>query len=290
MAVLTANQTLADIDLLMQRHFTPGRDGRKIDGILWHHNAGQLTIEQIYNVWQTREASAHYQVQVDGRIGQLVNDWDTAWHAGNWDANLTKIGIEHANNGGAPDWPISDATLDAGAKLTASLCHTLDLGAPTLDVNIFPHRRFQATQCPGNFFMRIMDDQVSLARKYYLQMGTGSVPITPEAPAKPVAPTVPALPQPFPLRRDHWYGLITGPEASHGGYYAAERPVIKIIQQRLIAKGYVPGITNINSGWADGIFEQPTADAVARFQRAEMPGTTFYGQIWWDDYAQLAKN
>ena len=289
MAVLTATQTLADEERILTTHYTPGRGGKRVTKILWHHNAGVLSIPQIYDVWQTREASAHYQVDVNGRIGQLVHDWDTAWHAGDWDANLTSIGIEHSNSGGAPDWPISDATLDAGAKLTASLCHTLALGTPTLDVNIFPHRRFQATQCPGNFFMRIIDDQISLARKYYNQMGAGSIPVTPETPAKPVAPTVPALPQPFPLPRDHYYGLVTGPERSHGGYYAAERPVVKIIQQRLIAKGYVPGVTDVNSPWADGLFEQPTLDAVARFQRAEMPGTQYYGQVWWDDYAQLAK-
>lgn len=99
----------------------------------------------------------------------------------------------------------------------------------------------------------------------------------------------PGLPQPFPLPRNHYYGLITGPERSHGGYYVNERPVIKVIQQRLIAKGYVPGITNPNNGWADGLFEQPTADAVTRFQQAEMPNTEYYGQVWWDDYEQLSK-
>lgn len=106
---------------------------------------------------------------------------------------------------------------------------------------------------------------------------------------QPVSASAPALPQPFPLRHDHYYGLITGPDQSHGGYYDSEKPVVKIIQQRLIAKGYVPGITDINSSWADGIFEQPTADAVAAFQRAEMPGTTYYGQVWWDDYAKLSQ-
>ena len=115
--------------------------------------------------------------------------------------------------------------------------------------------------------------------------------ITDQTPAPPPQPAgqAPALPQPFPLPRDHYYGDIAGPNRSHGGYHPSERPVVRIIQQRLIAKGYVPGITDVNSPWADGIFEQPTTDAVARFQRAEMPGTTYFGQVWWDDYAQLAK-
>jgi hypothetical protein len=85
----------------------------------------------------------------------------------------------------------------------------------------------------------------------------------------------------------HYFGLITGPKKSHGGYYAAEKPDVKAIQQQLIWAGYVPGQTNINSGWADGIFEQPTADAVTRFQHAHMPGTQYYGQCWSDDWSKL---
>ena len=86
---------------------------------------------------------------------------------------------------------------------------------------------------------------------------------------------------------NEWFGDINGPNASHGGYYEHERPDIQAIQQRLIAKGYVAGITDPNSGWADGLFEQPTIDSVAAFQRAEMPGTQYYGQVWSDDWSQL---
>lgn len=86
----------------------------------------------------------------------------------------------------------------------------------------------------------------------------------------------------------HFFGLITGPEESHGGYYANEREDVRAIQQRLISLGFVPGISNISSGWADGIFEQPTLDAVARWQRAKYPAyTEFYGQVWWDDWERL---
>lgn len=92
---------------------------------------------------------------------------------------------------------------------------------------------------------------------------------------------------PFPLPRDHYFGLITGPERSHGGYYERERPYVAMIQRALIKKGYVPGISDLGSKWADGIFERPTADAVARFQRAELPRTELFGQVWWDDWARL---
>ncbi|GIM88928.1 peptidoglycan-binding domain-containing protein [Paractinoplanes toevensis] len=91
----------------------------------------------------------------------------------------------------------------------------------------------------------------------------------------------------WPLPRGHYFGLITGPAASRGGFTQDERVWVRKIQSQLIRKGYVPGVTDPDSGWADGVFEKPTADAVARFQRAEMPGTKLFGQVWADDFAQL---
>lgn len=93
---------------------------------------------------------------------------------------------------------------------------------------------------------------------------------------------------------DH-FGNINGPDESHGGAFANERPFVKMIQQRLIALGFVPGVTDVNGEWADGIFDTkgnhsltgPTSEAVIRFQRAHMPGTKFFGQVWSDDWAKL---
>ena len=105
------NTLEADLNLLMNKHFTKGRQGRSINKIILHHNDGNLSIQGCWNVWQTRPASAHYQVETSGRIGQLVWDRDTAWHAGNWVANTTSIGIEHADASTHP-YRISDACLE----------------------------------------------------------------------------------------------------------------------------------------------------------------------------------
>ena len=51
----------ADRVKLLNKHFTPGRGGKKIDKVVIHHNAGVLSIDQIWQVWQDRAASAHYQ-------------------------------------------------------------------------------------------------------------------------------------------------------------------------------------------------------------------------------------
>ena len=58
----------ADEDLILSTHMTKGRQGCKVDKIVLHHNGGNLTGRDCYDTWQTREASAHYQVAADGRI------------------------------------------------------------------------------------------------------------------------------------------------------------------------------------------------------------------------------
>lgn len=92
-----------------------------------------------------------------------------------------------------------------------------------------------------------------------------------------------------------YLGSLSGPANSLGGANANEKAAVQLLQRRLIACGFVPGQTDPNSGWADGIYDTPqdkpntgaTSQAVARFQHAYMPGTTFYGQCWWDDWTKL---
>lgn len=157
----------ADKQLFIRKHYTPGRRSR-LRAIVLHHNAGTLTTEGCYWAWQTRKASAHYQVEVDGTIGQLVADRDTAWHAGK--ANPYTIGIEHANNRCAPAWTISDATLENGAHLVAALCLAYGLGVPTWGVNVYPHQYFMNTGCPGAIAGVQRDRYMSRARAWYEAM------------------------------------------------------------------------------------------------------------------------
>ena len=56
----------ADVNMLVPVHYTSGRGGNQIEYIGIHYNAGDLTVEGCYNVWLTREASAHYQVESNG--------------------------------------------------------------------------------------------------------------------------------------------------------------------------------------------------------------------------------
>lgn len=175
----------ADENLILNKHFTPGRAGT-INKIVLHHNAGNLTIRGCYNVWQDREASAHYQVQSDGRIGQLVWDKDTAWHAGDFNANATSIGIEHADCQARP-WMISAACLENGAHLVAALCKYYKLGRPTWMKNVFPHSHFSATECPASIAGSQNAAYMKRAQEWYDAMTKGSSKPAPK-PAKKPAP------------------------------------------------------------------------------------------------------
>lgn len=94
---------------------------------------------------------------------------------------------------------------------------------------------------------------------------------SPSGGVPPMTPaTIPAG-APFPLASGHYYGDIKGPNESHGGFYPDELPNIAAIQLKLIALGYVPGITAGTAqaaDWADGVYEGPTTEAVKRLQAA----------------------
>ncbi|MDD7505539.1 MAG: N-acetylmuramoyl-L-alanine amidase, partial [Actinomycetaceae bacterium] len=117
-----------------------------------------------------------YQVDSNGRIGQLVWDRDTAWHAGNWEANCTSIGIEHANNHVGNPWTISDATLENGAHLVAALCRYYKLGRPQWGKNVFGHKHFAATSCPGEIAGSQNSKYMTRAQYWYDHMTSGKTP------------------------------------------------------------------------------------------------------------------
>lgn len=100
-------------------------------------------------------------------------------------------------------------------------------------------------------------------------------------PVTPPTTGPPATANPWPLPAGHYFGLITGPTASHGGFNASERVHVKRIQQALQRAGKAPGY----SGWADGVYEQATRNAVIAWQRSV--GYVPTGNIWPDDWNKL---
>lgn len=84
--------------------------------------AGDLSVETCGNVFQTREASSNYGVGSDGRIGMYVEEKNVSWCTSNSQNDNRAITIEVANDGGAPDWHVSDKAMTSLIKLCADIC------------------------------------------------------------------------------------------------------------------------------------------------------------------------
>ena len=136
--------------LVGQHRFAKGRGGKTPLYMVLHHNAGVNTTEGLRDFWNNaRAASAHYQIESSGRIGQLVWDRDTAYHAANFKVNQESIGVEVSNSGYADkDWPISDEALEESAHWSAALHVFYKWGRPEWGETINPHEKYANTSCP----------------------------------------------------------------------------------------------------------------------------------------------
>lgn len=134
------------------------RNGAKISKIIIHHMAGNLNAKQCYNVWKTRQGSAHYCIDSKGNIGQTVDEKHRAWSVANsyWDGKA--VTIECANSTGSPNWKISDATMKSLIKLVADICKRNGIKKCTYTGNtegtLLMHRWFMSTACPGPYLMK----------------------------------------------------------------------------------------------------------------------------------------
>lgn len=79
--------------------------------------------------------SAHYVINYDGSITQMVQDKDIAWHAGNSYYNAHSIGIEHAGYANQNYW--TTAMYAKSAALTRWIC--IEYGIPMTRQRILGH-------------------------------------------------------------------------------------------------------------------------------------------------------
>lgn len=132
-------------------NYTKGRSGRKIEQICLHHMAGRLTAEQCGKIFQQigRYGSSHYGIGYDGRIGQYVDESDTAWTNSNWDSNCKSVTIETSDNDNS--WYVNDTTLNSLIKLVADIAKRNNLGTLVPSKNLTWHSMFTNTSCPGDY-------------------------------------------------------------------------------------------------------------------------------------------
>lgn len=135
-------------------NMSSGRGSYKPVYIAIHHMAGNLSVQQCGNVFKNNEVSAHYGIN-GTQIGGYVDENNTAWALGNFKRNQQSINIELANDGGSPNWSVSDTTIQTCIKLVADIAYRLGWTyiSYTGDLNgdIIAHKWVASTACPGPY-------------------------------------------------------------------------------------------------------------------------------------------
>lgn len=144
------------------------REGTPITDITIHHMAGNLTVYQCGEVFQTREASAHYGIDGEGRIGQYVDEKYASWANANAASNRRSVTIELANDEIGGNWHVSDTAIERCIDLCVDICRRngIDL-VYTGDTSgtLTRHNMFYATTCPGPYLQSMFPYIESEVRK-----------------------------------------------------------------------------------------------------------------------------
>ena len=129
----------------------------RIDKITIHHMAGNLTVEQCGAVFAptSRQASSNYGIGSDGRVGMYVEECNRSWCSSNAENDHRAVTIEVANDGGAPDWHVSDKALSKLIELCSDICKRNGISKLNYtgdkSGNLTMHKWFAATGCPGPY-------------------------------------------------------------------------------------------------------------------------------------------
>ena len=126
------------------------RAGADIDTVVVHYTtAGNFESTKNHFLDPASQVSAHYIIDKNGDIYQMVKDADKAWHAAQ--ANRTSIGIEHVAK-------VGDRLTAAQEKSSVHLIKWLMTEYKIPKENIKAHKQSGATSCPGNIFGDGIDD------------------------------------------------------------------------------------------------------------------------------------
>lgn len=216
-------------------NFTVGRQGARVNKIVIHH-AATTDFDGIGRTFQApnRQASAHYGVGRNNNVDKYVDESNTAWHCGNWQGNLTSVGIENVNSSGAPDWGIAPETFNTLVELVRDIAKRHGLLPLKAGVNLLGHRDFSATACPGQLYGRLQE----LADR----VNNGTSP----------------SPQPAPAKKTN---AQVAQEVLQGKWGNGEER-----KQRLAAAGYDYNAVQaiVNGGYAPAAPARKTDDTIAR--------------------------
>lgn len=135
-----------------------------IDTITIHCMAGNLSVETCGSVFSSASgrASSNYGIGSNGRIALYVEEKDRSWCSSNAANDHRAVTIEVANDGGAPDWHISDIAMASLIELVSDICKRNNirelkwrgdrsLVGQTSKQNMTVHRWFAKKACPGDY-------------------------------------------------------------------------------------------------------------------------------------------
>ena len=140
-----------------------------------HHNGGRLSHEGVLEVWKTRPASAHFNVDAAATVAQYVNVNEYAWATGSTLGNQQSISIEMANSAVGGAWPVSQATWREAARLSGWLFARVIGERPSIH-NLVSHHYWKSTLCAGPYMDAVWSQALSVAQLAYDQF-TGVKPM-----------------------------------------------------------------------------------------------------------------
>lgn len=122
-------------------NYSEGREGLEPDRIVIHHwgadGQSHDGVVDFFTRGQGSGTSAHY-IASGGRITQICHDYDTAYHAGNWQINLRSIGIECRPEASEED-----------VRTVAELVRRIRSEWGPLPLSV--HSDYFPTACPGRY-------------------------------------------------------------------------------------------------------------------------------------------
>lgn len=144
-----------------------------INKIVIHHMAAvNWTGKRCADYEFTSGNSANYCVGVDGDIACAVDEKDRAWTTGSRTCDLEAVTIEVANCKGAPNWEVSDASIQAVINLCIDICKRNNIKEINFTNdktgNLHMHCWYQSTACPGPYLkskFAYIADQINVGLK-----------------------------------------------------------------------------------------------------------------------------
>jgi N-acetylmuramoyl-L-alanine amidase len=122
------------VSVAAEWHASPNVDSRRPNYVVIHHTSDGNVEDALRTLTDPlRRVSSHYLISRDGRILQLVDDRERAWHAGEsyWgglqDMNSASIGIELDNDGREP---FAEAMIDALLALLRDIDQRFNIPTP----------------------------------------------------------------------------------------------------------------------------------------------------------------